>query len=31
VLAAGLALIAVLATITVVQRVLFVTAQPRDG
>jgi CDP-diacylglycerol--glycerol-3-phosphate 3-phosphatidyltransferase len=31
VLAAGLALIAVLATITVIQRVLFVTAQPRDG
>ena len=31
VLAAGLALIAVLATITVIQRVLFVTAQPPNG
>jgi hypothetical protein len=30
ILAAGLALIAVLATITVIQRVLFVTSQPRD-
>jgi hypothetical protein len=31
VLAAGLALIAVLATVTVIQRVLFVTAQPPNG
>jgi hypothetical protein len=31
VLAAGLGLIAVLATITVVQRVLFVVGQPRDA
>jgi hypothetical protein len=30
ILAAGLALIAVLATITVIQRVLYVTSQPRD-
>jgi hypothetical protein len=30
ILAAGLALIAVLATITVIQRVLFVTGQPSD-
>jgi len=30
VLAGGLALIALLATITVIQRVLFVTSQPRD-
>jgi CDP-diacylglycerol--glycerol-3-phosphate 3-phosphatidyltransferase len=31
VLAAGLTLIAVLATITVIQRIRFVVAQPRDG
>jgi hypothetical protein len=30
VLAGGLGLIAVLATITIVQRIVFVTSQPRD-